>query len=110
MVPDSSLVSNGYALADAQRTRVVYFLMGDDDRWDNGNGGDVTARLSSISGGFSATWFDTRTGQETSQGQLAGGVDHTLSPPSSDDWILLLVRDGNVDTTAPAAPGNLLVD
>ena len=109
MVPSPNLVSNGYAIADPQRSRVVYFLMGDDDRWDNGNGGDVTVQLNSVSGGYTATWFDTRTGQETSAGQFAGGSDHVLTPPSTDDWVLLLVADGSVDVTPPKAPTNLTV-
>jgi len=112
MVPASSLVSNGYALADASRTKIVFFLMGNNDRWDSGNGGTITIELSSVSGNFSANWYDTRSGQETSAGNLAGGTSHTLNPPSSDDWILLLVKEGTPpgDFTAPAAPGNLTAD
>jgi len=109
MVPDSSLVSNGYALADPAHARIVYFLMGDDDRYDNGNGGDITARLDSVSGNFTASWFDTRTGQETPAGTLAGGSNHVLTPPSSDDWVLLLVGDGAADITPPAAPTNVTI-
>jgi len=110
MVPAPSLVANGYGLADAQRSKIVYFLMGKNDRWDSGNGGDITVKLGSVSGSFTASWFDTRSGQETSAGTLAGGGNHVLTPPSTDDWVLLLVKGGAVDTTPPAAPGNLTVN
>jgi hypothetical protein len=111
MVPASSLVSNGYALADPARTMIVYFLMGNDDRWDTGNGGPVSVELSSVSGNFSATWYDTRSGQEMSAGNLSGGANHTLDPPSSDDWILFLLKQGgSEDIIAPAAPGNLTIE
>ena len=97
MVPAPSLVANGYALADPDRTNLLIFLMGANDKWDTGDGSDVTVKLSGISGEYVATWFDTRTGSESSAGTLAGGVDHVLTPPSTDDWVLLL-------TWQPAPP------
>jgi hypothetical protein len=93
MVPSSSLVSNGYALADPARTKILYFAMGQNDRYDSGNGGAITLKLSGESGkGYNATWFDPRDGSETSIGILGGGTDHTISPPSTDDWVLLLTE------------------
>ena len=95
MDPASSLVTGAggkYALADATRTKVVYMLMGQNDTWDSGDGGNITVRLGGVSGHYDATWFDPRTGNEASAGTLAGGSDHTLSPPSTDDWILVVVR------------------
>jgi hypothetical protein len=93
MVPSPELVSNGYALADPTRTRIVYFLMGVDDQWDNGNGGSITVQLSSETGSFSATWFDTRTGAEASAGTLVSSSNHTLAPPTADDWVLFLTKN-----------------
>jgi hypothetical protein len=45
-----------------------------------------------VSGTYQAIWFDPRTGSETSAGTLSGGSNHVLTPPSSDDWVLLLTR------------------
>ena len=90
MVPTPSLVTNGYSLADPGRTKLLFFLMGANDKWDSGNGGNITVRLSTLSGSYDAIWFDTRTGDEIDAGTLTGGTDHTLTPPSTDDWVLLL--------------------
>lgn len=90
MVPTPSLVSNGYCITDLQKTKILYFLMGENDQFDNGNGGPITVKLSNLSGDFGAVWFDPRTGTDSSIGILQGGFDHVLSPPSTDDWVLLL--------------------
>jgi hypothetical protein len=95
MVPSSSLVNSSggkYALADPSRTKIFYFLMGKNDTWDSGDGGPITIKLSSLSGNYAAVWYDPRTGTETSAGTLAGGSDHTLTPPSTDDWVLYLTK------------------
>ena len=63
MVPIPSLVSNGYALADPGTTKILYFLLGSDDKWDTGDGGNITVRLSSLSGSYTARWFDPRTAE-----------------------------------------------
>lgn len=103
MAPEASLVSNGYALADPDRTKLLYFLMGVNDRYDSGNGGNVTLKLSGLNKTYEAIWFDTRTGNETRAGSIRGGQDHTLTPPSKDDWVLLLSASGPGDpaTTTP---------
>jgi hypothetical protein len=106
MVPDSLLVSNGYALADPARTKILYLLMGNNDTWDSGNGGTVTVKLAGLTGSYTATWFDTRTGTETVLGSLAGGSDHVIDPPSMDDWVLLLTTTIN-DSTPPESPSGL---
>ncbi len=106
MVPSPTLVSNGYALADSARTKIFYFLLGNNDKWDTGNGGNITLRLSGLTGTYVAKWFDTRTGQSTSIGALAGGNDHVIMPPSSDDWVLVL-DGGSLDSTPPTTPVNL---
>ena len=99
MEPAPSLVNGAggkYALADAARTKILYLLMGQNDRWDSGDGGNITVKLEGLSGSYDATWFDPRTGGESPAGSLAGGGVHTVSPPSTDDWVLYL--------TAKAAP------
>ena len=92
MVPASALVANGYCIADAARTKLLYVLIGENDTYDAGDGGGVTVRLSTLTGSYAATWFDPRTGQATSLGALSAGSDHSLAPPSRDDWILLLEK------------------
>ena len=106
MVPAPSLVSNGYALADPARTKLLYFLMGKNDQFNSGTGGPVTLRLSSVDENFAATWFDPRTGNETGAGVIQGGRDFTLSAPnpSSDDWVLLLVSTSEPPSEPLAAP------
>lgn len=108
MVPAPSLASgNGaYCLADSARTKLLYFLVGANDKFDAG-GGDVTARLAGVSADFTATWFDPRTGQERSERTLAGGANHIIVPPSQDDWVLLLSRTTGADTVSPAPPTDL---
>jgi hypothetical protein len=97
MVQSATFVSGAYALADPQRTKILYFLMGRNDKFDSGTGGSITVKLTGVSGSFNAIWFDTRTGNESSAGVLNGGTDHTVSPPSTDDWVLLLEKSGSVD-------------
>ena len=103
MVPEPSLVFNGYAIADSARAEILYFLVGQNDKWDFGNGGDITVRLSGLTGSYAATWLDTRTGIETPFGSLAGGTDHVLTPPSEDDWVLSLTKTGGGGNSAPNA-------
>jgi len=92
MVPAPKLVSNSYALANQLRTRLLYFIIGVNDTWDNG-GGDITLKLSSLSTDYSGVWFDPRTGDESNAGSFNGGQDYTVAPPNEDDWILLLTPD-----------------
>jgi hypothetical protein len=91
MVPSPSLVSNGYALADPARAKILYFLMGKNDRYDSGNGGSVTLELEGLAAPYDAIWLDPRTGAETSIGTFP------------DDWVLLL-------TAAPIPTNTLLID
>ncbi len=92
MVPDQSLVSNGYALADPGWTKIVYLYMGVNDTWDSQTDSTITVKLKGVSKNFSAKWFNTKTGVETLAGTLNGNINHTLTPPNSsnEDWILFL--------------------
>ncbi len=90
MVPSPSLVSNGYALADPYRRKILYFTMGPNDKWDVESGGAVTVKLTGLAGVFQGFWFDPRTGDETPIADLTGGTDYILNLPSEDDWVLLL--------------------
>ena len=109
MEPAPTLVdaSGGkYALADPSRTKILYFLVGVNDTWDSGNGGSIVVRLSNLSDSYSTAWFDPRTGNETPLGELIGGQDYVISPPSTDDWVLLL----SSPTVPPNAPTGLMVE
>ena len=92
MAPGPSLVGKGYALADPARSKILVLSIGKIDRFDRSKGGPVVIKLSSLMGNYSAFWFDPRTGREIPIGILAGGVNYTLVPPSTDDWLLLLTR------------------
>jgi len=97
MVPDNGLVDNGYALADPARSRILVFLMGINDEYDVGNGGSTTIDLIGLTANYEAVWLNPRTGNELAAGQLSGGDEHTMDPPSDDDWVLLL--------SDPSVPG-----
>jgi hypothetical protein len=101
MVPSPSLVSNGHALADPARAKILYFLMGKNDRYDSANGGSVTLKLGGLTAPYDAIWFDPRTGAQTGIGAFSGGTNHVVDPPTTDDWVLLL--------TATAIPTNTLM-
>ncbi len=90
LLPESSVVGNGYAVADPARTTIVYLYMGVNDSWDSGSSQPLEVKLSGEIGNYDATWFDPRTGVETPIGVLSGGTDYDLTPPSDDDWVLLL--------------------
>jgi len=115
MVPDDTLVANGFALADPARTKILNFYVGVNDNWDSAPDGanltsaPLTGKLTGISPDYTGSWYDPRTGAETSAGTLSGDQDYSMSPPSTDDWILLLNSDGPpVDSTPPSTPSNLV--
>lgn len=107
MIPAPALVSNGYCLADPAGSKLVYFKTGVNDRWDPGNGGDITLKLSSLTGGYTATWFDPRTGAETpvAGSPFSGGSDYVVTPPDNDDWVIFLSTGS--DITPPGNPTGL---
>jgi len=110
MVPAAALVSgNAYCLADPARQRLLYLSLGVNDTYDPGSGPFV-ARLSGQTGSWSAAWFDPRTGVETPVGTLRGGADRTLTPPSSDDWVLLLESLTPGRSLGGGAMGQLLLE
>jgi len=91
MVPNQSLVLNGYCIANASDTKMLYYFISVNDRWDKGDNKTLTLKLSNIAGNYLAKWFSPRTGDATSAGILSGGKDHLMSPPSNDDWVLLRI-------------------
>lgn len=112
MEPNSSLVSNGYALADPGKTTMAFFLMGKGDKFDSGNGQAVTIKLGGLSGNYTAKWFDTRSGRMSNAGTLSGGSSHSLDPPSDKDWILYVTKGGsasppsiNIETSSSLPSG-----
>lgn len=64
------------------------------------NGGSTTINLSGASGLFKVWWFDSRNGGELQTGsvsQISGGSTVSVGNPpnhSSDDWAVLICRDG----------------
>jgi hypothetical protein len=92
MTYTASLVANGHALADPNRTKIMYLLVGRHDTWDTYDDSSLTVKLGGLRGVYATTWFDPRTGRETNGGTLAGGKNYSMIPPSdpSNDWILLL--------------------
>ena len=50
MLPESSLVSNGFAISDPARSKILIFIMGVNDKFDSGNGGAVNINLSASNG------------------------------------------------------------
>ena len=109
MVPESSLAFNGFALSDPVRSRILYLVVGVNDRYDPDDGAALVADLSDLPGDrrYAAAWFDPRSGAETSLGVLSGGADHVIVPPSRDDWVLLLsavTTPAEAPTSDPVAP------
>ena len=95
MIPAPELVvddGSKYALADPERQSMVFLLVGRNDRWDPGDGGPVHLRLSDVPGTFEARWFDPREGIFVEAGLVRGEAPTVLTPPSGDDWLLLLTR------------------
>lgn len=108
MVPAPELIAGNeaYALADPARNKILVVLLGSNDRYDTGGGGDVIVDLTDVAQPRSAIWFDPRTGNDSSAGTLSAGNSHTVSPPNDDDWVLLLTVSA-VNTSIPAVPANL---
>ena len=94
MVPENLLVTHGFALADPSRTKILCFLMGVNDTHDKRSWGALKVRLPGTETEYSSNWFDPRTGKEIFIGNFRGG-DYVFSPPSSDDWVLLLEQSGS---------------
>ena len=95
MEPSPGLVGGGggkYALADPARNRILYFLLGQGDTWDNSDGGPATAKLGGVNGTFEGIRINPRTGNVTPAGTFTGGTNHTLTPPNTHDWVFVLKR------------------
>jgi len=97
MLPAASLADNSkkqYALANPQRTKILYWKTSAADTWDPFEHDKIQVKLAGLPGSYNAKWFDPRSGALISAGKLTGGDDYPLSPPNNqtDDWVLLLVR------------------
>ena len=92
-----------YCLTDQSKTKILYFLIGENDTYDPGGGGNITVKLSGLSGTYNAIWFNPRTGAESNVelGILAGGSNYVISPPDKDDWVLLLTLQ--ITTSSPSS-------
>lgn len=92
MEPVAALATNGTALSDDNRSIILVHVIGKNDTYDGTAGGDVTVHLGGLSGSYNAIWFNPRTGAETTLDSMAAGQNHVLTPPSTDDWVLLLKK------------------
>ena len=104
MEPDQALVGGGrggkYALADPDREKILILTMGVNDSWDSGDGGSISIDLGGSSGHWDASWFDPRSGERTCHAILAGETPTTtVTPPTSDDWLLLLDKISGGEST-----------
>ena len=77
MVPDNSLVTSGFCLAQPGRHYLVYLP----------DGGDVTITVDGT--GLTARWLNPRTGREKKAGEVAAG-QVSFSAPEEGDWALLI--------------------
>ena len=98
MSPVSSLADNSkkqYALADPLRSTILYWKTSAADTCDPFDHDNMEVKLTGLVDSYRANWFDPRDGALTSAGELAGGIDYSLSPPNNqtDDWVLLLIRN-----------------
>ena len=94
MIPDPSLAVNGFPLADPERTLIMILYLGKDDRWDPGPGGPLQLQASKSSGVYQSRWFNPRTGNFLPTGWAWTGEAASLDPPTEEDWVLLLKRQG----------------
>jgi hypothetical protein len=80
MLPNDSLSTTGYALANAVKGEFVVFAP---------QGGQFGVDLSGSSGTLNAQWVNVATGSFTSAGQVQGGGYHSFTAPDSADALLL---------------------
>ena len=53
-------------------------------------GGSIEIDLPGVETIYDVTWFDPRTGEKNSSGQVQGGAHRSFNAPESQDWVLLL--------------------
>ncbi len=115
MVPDTSIVENGYAISNPDKTHMLFLLIGEEDRWDPTDGGPVTVDLNGLSDSYTARWFDPRTGEEIDAGSVQGGDRTIMTAPTNDDWVLSVISDASPRGLSPLwvqdvrAPNDLVV-
>ena len=98
MSPHNELVSGSteaYCLAEPGVQYMVYAPIG----------GVVKLDLSTANGLFETKWLDPRVGGYSNQTQVNGGSIVTLNAPSSQDWVLFVIKPS--DTTPPSTPQQL---
>ena len=98
MVPAPEIVSGVgvYALADPGLSKIVIYSIGEGDRYNSG-GSRIELLLGGEEGAWQASWFDPRTGDEISEGQVLGGGARELTTPTPDDWVLVLTGASGSD-------------
>lgn len=82
MVPHDELIvgGTGYVLAEPGKNYVVFLY----------DGVPTSLDLTAASGWFDAQWYDHRTGLWVDEPNVPGGGIRTFTPPTYEDWVLLL--------------------
>lgn len=78
MSPSNSLVTSGYALANAGKEYIIYLP----------TGGSTTVDLSAANGTLFVEWYNPRTGIYQDKTTVQGGASITFTAPDSNDWVL----------------------
>jgi hypothetical protein len=74
--------NEAYCLAESGKQYAVYFT----------DGGSVTLDMSGASGSFNIRWLEIAGSKWGSTTTIEGGGIRTLTPPSSGQWVVLLVK------------------
>jgi hypothetical protein len=82
MLPDTSLASSGYCLADRGSEYLVYLP----------EGKEVTLDLTDASGNLTVEWFNPNTGETIVQGKIRGGHVPVMRSPFGDDNAILYLK------------------
>ena len=91
MTPNNGLVSSGFALAKTGAYYLVYTQT------------SVNVDLSDTTGILNYEWYDPRTGNAASSGQVQGGATRSFTIPSQNDYVLWITSSA-IETLPPASP------
>src|SRR3989344_6027645 len=94
--PNANICSTGICLAEIGQEYVVY----------SQSGTSFTVNLSSVSGNFTARFYNPRNGVFNQSSTVAGGATRTFNKPDGNDWVLHLVKTGLTPdpTRVPSTP------
>ncbi len=90
MTPCPSLIGNGFCLANPDRSVLLAWTPGPNDRFDPTPGRELMITLQPGAGSFNARWFNPRNGEFTDAQFTVKNKVLAASLPSDDDWLLVL--------------------